>query len=261
MMVANADGSDLRPVTPPTMRLDWFDWSPDGTRLAYVAEQVLYVVDVRGGAPTEIPGTGPVHFSTWLPPNGEEIVLRDETANPAIFAIPADGTGEPRALSRTPANNQFDFQSIAVSPDGAHITFTRWTLAGLPRVLSLDVATGIETMFPIEDGTGQRGIATYSPDGTLVAYARVYPEGAFQIVVANADGSGNERAIGPKRPGPFDGSTIPATWTFTPDGTSLIVRYGTDDQGVVLMLPLDGSPGTELGSGTFEFVDVQRLRP
>ena len=40
---------------------------------------------------------------------------------------------------------------------------------------------------------------------------------------------------------------------------SLIVRYGTDDEGAVSLLPLDGSPGTELGSGAFEFVDVQRL--
>ncbi len=92
-----------------------------------------------------------------------------------------------------------------------------------------------------------------------MAYARIYPEGAFEIVVANADGSGNERPIGPRRPGPPDGAEIPAAWTFTPDGSALIVRFGTDDEGEVSLLPLDGSPGTELGSGAFEFVDVQRL--
>ena len=259
LMVVNADGTGLRSVTPPTESLDWFDWSPDGTRIAYVAAQVLYVVDVRGGEPTRMAGTGPVHFSTWLPPGGDEIVYRAETMNPAIFAIRADGTGEARALSRTRANNEFDYQAIAVSPDGSHITFTRWSATAIPRVLSLDVATGNETPLPTLPGTGQRGIASYSPDGALVAYARVYPEGGFEIVVANADGSGNERPIGPRRPGPPDGAHIPAAWTFTPDGTALIVRYGTDDLGAVSLLPLDGSPGTELGSGTFEFVDVQRL--
>ena len=259
LMVANADGTGLRSVTPPTESLDWFDWSPDGTRIAYVAAKALYVVDVREGQPTKFADTGPVHFSTWLPPSGNEIIYRAGTMRPAIFAIPADGTGERRVLSKTHANNEYDYQSIGVSPDGAHITFTRWSSSAVPRVFALDVATGLETPFPTLPGTGQRGIATYSPDGALVAYARIYPEGAFEIVVANADGSGNERAIGPRRPGRPDGAEIPAAWIFTPDGSALIVRYGTDDQGTVSLLPLDGSPGTELGSGAFEFVDVQRL--
>ncbi len=70
-MVANADGTGLRSVTPPTESLDWFDWSPDGTQIAYAAAQELHVVDVRGGEPRKFAGTGPVHFPTWLPPNGE----------------------------------------------------------------------------------------------------------------------------------------------------------------------------------------------
>ena len=60
--------------------------------------------------------------------------------------------------------------------------------------------------FPALAGTGQRGSVPYSPDGKSVAYARVYPEGAFELVVANADGSGNERVIGPKKRAPTDGS-------------------------------------------------------
>ena len=32
LYVANADGSEPRAVTPPTKSLDWFDWSPDGSR-------------------------------------------------------------------------------------------------------------------------------------------------------------------------------------------------------------------------------------
>lgn len=261
LYVANADGSDARAVTPPTKSLDWFDWSPDGTRIAYMAERALWVVDIRGGEPTLVKGTGPMHFPTWLPPDGKEIIFRLETRSPGIFAIASDGTGKRRPLSTTPANNEVDYQSIAVSPDGSHVTFTRWDDDGLPRVFALNVATGVEMAFPSSAGTGHRGTAVYSPDGELVAYARTYREGAYQIVVANADGSGNERTIGPRKPGPVDGGDIAAWWTFTPDGTALLVRYGNDERGTTQMLPLDGSPGTDLDSGGMDFVDMQRLRP
>ena len=266
LFVANADGSGIRPLTPPTKALDWFDWSPDGTRIAYMATGSLYVVDVAGGRLLNLPATGNAHFPTWLPPDGKEIVYRLESASPAIYAIVPDGVGKRRQVSRTPGNNAFDYQGIAVSPDGAKITFTRWSedvgVAGwLPRLYALDTATGRETLFPTANGTGSRGTAVYSPDGKLVAYARIHREGAFQLVVADADGSGNERPIGPKKPGPPDGSEVNASWTFTPDGAGLLVRYGTDDAGVTHLLPLDGSPGTAIGSGGFEFVDIQRLAP
>ena len=269
LYVAKADGSEARPLTPPTRALDWFDWSPDGTSVAFMSRGGLYVVDIDEAKPRQIKNTGTMHFPTWLPPDGKEIVYRLESARPAIYAIAADGTGERRQLSTTPANNRFDYQSIAVSPDGAHITFTRWesdvpdadTAGWWPRVYALEVKTGEEMLFPTAPGTGQRGLASYSPDGSLVAYARVYRTGAFQIVVANADGSGNEREIGPRKTGPRDGSEIPASWAFTPDGTALMVRYGDDAEGTTQLLPLDGSPATSLGSGGFEFVDMQRLAP
>ena len=260
MYVANADGSDARALTPPTESLDWFDWSPDGTRIAYMARGALFVVDVASGELDRLPGAGRVHFPTWLPPDGKEILFRVESAHPGIFAIAPDGTSKRRAISTTPANNEFDYQSIAVSPDGAKITFTRWSSNGRPRVFALDVATGQEMALPTATGASQ-GTAVFSPDGKLVAYARVDPRGTYQIVVADANGSGNERTIGAKRPAQLETGSVDASWAFAPDGTALLVRYGNDEHGSTHLLPLDGSPGTSLGSGGFEFVDVQRLAP
>jgi Tol biopolymer transport system component len=213
LYVANADGSAIRPLTPPTKSLDWLDWSPDGTRVAYMAQGALWVVDVAGGTPQRLRAAEPAHFPTWLPPDGREIVFRRETESPGIFAIAPDGTAQPRPLSQTIANNRFDFQSIAASPDGSSISFTRWSPGGLPRVFAIDVPTGKEIAFPMEGGIGQQGSAVYSPDGRLVAYARVFATG-YQVVVANADGTGNERPIGPRKPGPPEGSS----WAFTPMG-------------------------------------------
>ena len=134
MYVANADGSGVRALTPPTESLDWLDWSPDGTRIAYMADRKVYVVDVDGGEPRRLVGTGPAHFPTWLPPDGKDLIYRLETASPGIWAIASDGTGKRRLLSKTPPNNEFDYQSIAVAPDGAHITFTRWSSDAVSRV-------------------------------------------------------------------------------------------------------------------------------
>jgi Tol biopolymer transport system component len=268
LMVANADGSGLHAVTPPTKSLDWFDWSPDSTKIAYVATGQLWVTDARGGEPLQLRGANPAHFPTWLPPDGKQIVFRREGSFPAIMTIRPDGSGL-REISIEGANNQYDFQAISVSPDGSNVMFTRWSSdvpdveasGWLPRIYALDIDTGQERSFPLAPGTGQRG-GGYSPDGKLIAYARIYRLGAYQLVVANADGSGDERTIGPKRPGPRDGSSIDASWAFTPDGTALLVRYGTDDSAETHRLPLDGSPGSiVVDSGEFEFSDVQRLAP
>jgi Tol biopolymer transport system component len=269
MMVANVDGSGLRALTPPTQSLDWFEWSPDGAQVAYVATGVLWVVDIAGGEPRRLPTNGSVHFPTWLPPDGREIVYRVEGPQPGIFAVAPDGTGRPRPVSKKRANNQFDFQAITVAPDGTRVAFTRWesdvpdvdTAGWLPRAYTLDVDTGEELQFPTLKGTGQRGLV-FSPDSKLVAYARIYREGLFQIVVANADGSGNERPLGPRKTTLPDGSDVKASWAFAPDGTALLVRYGTDDAGATHLVPVDGSPSSVLvESAAFEFVDMQRLAP
>ena len=259
MYVANADGSAARAITPPTESLDWFDWSPDGTRVAYMAKGFLYVVAVAGGEPVRLSNAGRVHFPTWLPPDGKEIVFRTETRYPAIYAIGPEATSKRRPLSFVPANNEFDYQGINVAPDGKGIAFTRWTGDNVSRVYVLDVASGAEIILPTDDGLSQRGNA-FSPDGKLIAYARV-GSGSYQIVVANADGSGNERPVGPIRSGPAEYQYPQASWAFTPDGTALVIRFGNDVQGKTQLFPIDGSPATDLGSGGFDFVDVQRLAP
>ena len=259
MYVANADGSEVRAVTPPAESLEWFDWSPDSTRIAYVANGALFVVDVASGKLDQFPGAQRVHFPTWLPPDGKEILFRVESANPGIYAIAPDGTSKRRAVSKSHPSNEYDYQGIAVSPDGATIMFTRWSSNGRPRVFALDVASGQETPFSTATGASQG--AVFSPDGKLVAYARIDPAGTYQIVVADANGSGSGRTVGPKRPAQVETGGVDASWAFAPDSTALIVRYGNDDEGATQLLPLDGSPGTSLGSGGFEFVDVQRLAP
>ena len=139
------------------------------------------------------------------------------------------------------------------------IAFTRWTGDNVSRVYVLDVASGAEIILPTDGGLSQRG-NVFSPDGKLIAYARVY-DGSYQIVVANADGSGNERPVGPKRSGPAEDQYLQASWAFTPDGTALVIRFGMTMTGRPNNCRSTVRRRTIIGSGGFEFVDVQRLAP
>ena len=259
MYVADADGSDVHAVTALTKNLDWFEWSPDSTRIAYVSDKRLYVVAVAGGAPTLIKGTGPMFFPTWLPPDGKEIVFRSEGQSPALFAIPADGNGKRRPLSTTiRPNNRYDFSGPAITPDGTRVAFTRWYPDGQPRIHAIDVTTDTLITYPT-DGVGQRG-ALFSPDGSLISYARLEVGNVLQMAVAKPDGSGGERVIGPVIPGTAD-HAMDANWVFTPDGTAIVLRIGDDAHGTMYLVPIDGSPSRIIESGGYEFVDVQRLAP
>jgi hypothetical protein len=82
-----------------------------------------------------------------------------------------------------------------------------------------------------------------------------------EVVVAPADGSDTGRALGPRILTTPDGGEVPLSIIFAPDGTAVIARYGTDLDATVHWLPIDGSPGRVIDSGSFGFVDIQRLAP
>jgi len=89
----------------------------------------------------------------------------------------------------------------------------------------------------------------------------VQKDGRSQAVIVRVDGSSEPMALGPLADAKPDGSWQDMASVFTPDGTSLVVRYGDDESSVTRLLPIDGSPGRELTSGRFSFVDIQRVAP
>jgi Tol biopolymer transport system component len=261
MLMANADGTDLHAITGPTSAIDWWDWSPDGAHIAYVASGQLWVVDFADGARRMLPGTKPAHFPTWLPPDGREIVFRQEGTHPKIMAIRPDGTGL-HELTTTPARNQFDYQGPTISPDGSVIAFTRYSEFGEPSGMLLDLRTGEERRLPVTDGTRAETGGPFAPNGDSIAFVRYYRDATWQLMLAPIDGSGEGSPIGPRSPGtPQDGEAGVSATAFTPDGSALLVRYGDDTSATTRLLPLDGSAGRIIDTGEFQFVDMQRLAP
>ena len=258
LMAARPDGTDVRAITAPMERLDWWDTDPGGSRVAFISAGRLFVAPLDGGGARRLPTSGPVQFPTWLPPDGDEILFRLEGPTPAIMAIRPDGSGL-RTLSPTPADDRFDYHSISASPDGRSVGFTRWSAGGFPKAYVLDIATGRERAIPMLQGASQWGPLAFAPDGALVAYAGILRAGRWQVVVAPADGSDPGRAVGPAWA--TDRGGVAGTWAFTPDGTGVLVREGDDASSRYHLIGLDDGSDVSLGSGDFGFIDIQRLAP
>ena len=166
LFVTNADGGNLQRVTMLTNDKPFSgsvrnpSWSPDGTQLAF---------EYRTS-------------STGQP-----------AAGLAVFVVNADGTGlrqlTPWALRAG--------ERASWSPDGSHIVFTTF-----PAGADDNTGGGIYTVHP--DGSAVTaltpapsnatyGLASFSPDGQLIAFAQT-PAGAnSDIYTMKSDGSGVTR--------------------------------------------------------------------
>lgn len=265
LMVANADGSGVRALTPGLRALDWQDWSPDGSQIAIDAAtptmkgHVLMVVNTDGSGTHTFDLGRPIHEMSWLPPDGKEIVFRGEQLNPGdppvgIFAVDV-ATGAVRQVVVRPPHSSDDFQSVAVSPDGTRIGYRDDGAAGGVREHIYDVRTGLDTI--LRGPLGQAG-GGFSPDGSKLVFVRGVPPDKFQLMVAPVDGSRPATALGPVVGQGSDGPSI-NNYSWTPDGTAILANYDAEKLG--LLLPIDGSPPVELIRGDLALAGYQRLAP
>jgi Tol biopolymer transport system component len=267
LMVANADGTGVRQLTPGLPALDWQDWSPDGKQIAFDSidprgtGHVLQVVNVDGSDLRTLPAGRPVHELSWLPPDGREIVFRGEQLSdtdqpPGIFAIRPDGTGL-HELSTRPAMDANDYQTVAVSPDGSRVLYRDAEPDQPFHIRLLDLTIGTDMVLPQPSDTAQLA-GLFSPDGRSVALLRVGSDNEVRIVVAPADGSDPGRAVGPPEPWVQGGEGI-NNWSWSPDGTAILANYDSDK--TARLIPIDGSPAIELAHGDLALPGYQRLAP
>jgi Tol biopolymer transport system component len=265
LMVANLDGSDVRQLTPGMPQLDWADWSPDGSKFAFLTSnpngpgRVLAVVNADG-SDLKIDTVGrPLYPAGWLPPNGDEIVIRGDHAKPrdpavGIYAVHLDGTGL-RPLTTRPAHSDDDYQNVSVSQDGRLIAYRDDGDSGGFQEHILDLSTGVDRILP--GPKGQSG-GIFSPDGTKIAYLRGVDPDQIQLVVAPVDGSSTGILLGKAAAWGADGPTI-NNYSWTADGTAILANY--DSEKVARLLPIDGSTPIDLDHGDLALPAMQRLAP
>jgi dipeptidyl aminopeptidase/acylaminoacyl peptidase len=273
VMMANADGSNVRALTPPLHGNCWSDWSADSRNLVFRTERPggygeLNVLDVEAGTFRTIDPGISVRCSAiaYRPPLGAEIVFRGDSATDhGVFAIRPDGTGFRRVNTEKP---YCECDTGALSPDGRFLALDRWDDTGFVRLWLLDLGAGTERRVPMPAGSFARG-GTFSPDGSLIAFPMLHRIGAdqnaFQVAIAPIDNSTPARKLGPELTLPPGGSDeAGVSITFSPDGRHLIAGYSdgpTSTTGTIWLLPVDGTPGRKIGSGVFASLDIQRRAP
>ena len=216
-----ADGSARRRLT--TRGRDTFDeepaWSPDGATIAFTRHDLgeesfaIWLVNRDGGGLRRLTAetAGGAAGPTWSP-DGARLAFtaydyderRDRVTN-SLVTVREDGTDRRVAHSET-SRSVVLFTNAAWSPKGDEILFTRQELSGdvfgdnPPPEIRAAPAVGGAARSLVPGGDE----AAWSPSGDRIAYSArhhrgsgrrctMFCDGAGEIYVASADGSGRVR--------------------------------------------------------------------
>src|SRR5262245_26322267 len=138
LTLAKADGTLVRTLTGGLAEsdIDWsstLDWSPDGSRLAYIdARNTFSIVRVDGSSTHHLDLGMRAEDVRWRP-NGSELIFRGVGSaggadTVGLFVVGAAGTILRVILP--PTSTQEHWQEPSLSPDGNRIIYTRWGLDG-----------------------------------------------------------------------------------------------------------------------------------
>ena len=174
--------------------------SPDGRRCVVEHLNDLWVYEFDSGRFTRVTFQGVNQSPVWSA-DGKRLTFNRAAPGkpPTVFSTPADGSGQPEALTSGPA---VDFPSDW-SPDGRLLAFAR--VAGVGRDNNWDVM-GLSVdgkVSPIVYGPFKEFGAAFSPDGRWLAYVseqsgkrevyvRPYP-GAGALVQVSSNGGDQPR--------------------------------------------------------------------
>lgn len=262
LMLASADGSDVRELTARIDEPSSGAWSPDGSHIALASriddKLSVWTLDVATGA-VQVVATGMRAEKLAWTPDGRELVFRGETVGQVpvtdgLYRVGVDGRGLRPILY--PSTSDEWYQEPALSPDGKRVIYTQWDGDEYPGGHLYVVGTGGGTSerlwFTAGNNSESDYFAAWSPDGGKIVFNRGTAQDSYHLAVGAA-GGGAVIDIGPELP--WD---VAAIADFSPDGKKVIARYGN---GQTWIFDVDGGPGQLLDFATPDLMVWQRLAP
>ena len=265
VLVADADGSDVKSVTPePLLGVSDQLFSPDGKHLVITSStetgKVITVADLTSGSTKVVDTAASASLPSFRPPNGTDF----------LFVTGTRWTSEGQGLAT------YDMASGAIrtivepipfaeivgrpdySPDGARLAFAVW----IPEtdtnshIIVADADGSSRHPLPQPPGLCCEAAPTWSNDGTRLAVTRWYETSGEYIAVVPWDAGGVGKEFG--MPGMFRGLI-----SWSPDDEWLLVtpqldEYGVDRQPQVL-LDIATGQARDIGWTTTSDPSIQRL--
>ncbi len=176
-------GGRLRKVSPRAPSW-WHGWSPDGTRMAYVAARGdgpidVYTIAANGGDETRLTqGEGHCDGPDYSADGTRIYYNCDRGGHAQIWVMAADGSGQ-RQLFSDDQVNWFPHPS----PDGRHLVYLAYPPGTLGHPADLQVALVLcdpdggnrRRVREFIGGQGTINVPSWAPDSTAFAYVRYEP--------------------------------------------------------------------------------------
>jgi TolB protein len=228
-------------------------WSPDGTRIAFLAgystnngSTDVYLMDADGGNVTRLTESQAFDFALDWSPDGTKIVHQEEGDSVRLVITTLDDNGTALTQPVFPEGSYADTASGQWSPDGSKLLFTVLeTPESSARLAVLDVASGEVTFLTAEaDGRARSG-GVWSPDGTRIAFV-LDQDRVGDIFLVKADGGDLTNLTA------FPAAYSQPTWSANGDwiAFSRLTFNGVppEPDGVYVIRP-DGSESRYVGAG------------
>ena len=153
----------------------------NGTDVVFSYAGDLYKAPISGGEAQRLTSSEGYEMFARFSPDGKQIAFTGQyDGSTEVYLMPAEG-GSPTRLTYSPTNARDDLADrmgpnnvvMAWSPDGKSIVYRNRISSGFDGVLMTIAPTGgMPEQIPLPEG----GFCSYSPDGSKLAYNRVFRE-------------------------------------------------------------------------------------
>jgi Tol biopolymer transport system component len=232
--VANADGSDARPLTSGNSLDDRPAFSPDGSRIAFNSDRDgrrgIWVISAEGGTPRKVVEAAATGALSWSRDGQRIVYAAGANSWPGLWAVTVE-TGQVKRIAAQGAVSE-----PAWSPTRDVIAYLEPTTSGpsSTRLTFVDPAGArmYEALPPapaISGGFGN-GVLAWSPDGRLLAIATQNSNLPASLWLVDPEATMPFRKLVELPPGP---RIRGVTWTR--DGAAIIIGQHDATSDIVLL--------------------------